>query len=142
MGKEFLSANLIEVSIFLRVKCMSLTSEWWFREKQYHCVKSVRTRSYSGPYFSAFEVNTGCGKIRTRGNTDQNNSEHGHFSCSVCSLFRGVRLLECLSIRDFTVFVSFLFSHAWARDHYSISRSTYLLVFVFPKPVLPAWYDG
>ena len=28
----------------------------------YHCVKSVRIRSYSGPHFSAF----GCGKMRTR----------------------------------------------------------------------------
>ena len=42
-----------------------------------HCVKSVRIRSYSGPYFPAFERNTErygvclhiqleCGKIRTR----------------------------------------------------------------------------
>ena len=48
-------------------------------EKDYrkHCVKSVRIRSYSSPYFSAFELNTErysvslriqseCGKIRTR----------------------------------------------------------------------------
>ena len=42
-----------------------------------HCLKSVRIRSYSGPYFSAFGVNmerygaflhiqSECGKIRTR----------------------------------------------------------------------------
>ena len=42
-----------------------------------HCVKSVRIRSYSGPYFSGFRLNTErysisfcnqfeCGKIRTR----------------------------------------------------------------------------
>ena len=42
-----------------------------------HCVKSVRIRSYSGPYFTAFGLNTerygvslriqsNCGKIRTR----------------------------------------------------------------------------
>ena len=42
-----------------------------------HCVKSVRIRSYSGPYFPAFELNTErysvslriqseCCKIRTR----------------------------------------------------------------------------
>ena len=36
-----------------------------------HCVKSVRIRSYSGPYFHAFTLNT-----------DQNNSEYGHFSRS------------------------------------------------------------
>ena len=34
----------------------------------YHCVKSVRIRSYSGLCFSAFGLNT-----------DQNNSEYGHF---------------------------------------------------------------
>ena len=43
----------------------------------YHCVKSVRIRSYSGPYYSAFGLNTErysvylhiqseCGKVRTR----------------------------------------------------------------------------
>ena len=34
-----------------------------------YCVKSVRTRSYSGPY-----------SVRMQENTDQNNSEYGHFS--------------------------------------------------------------
>ena len=39
-----------------------------------HCVKSVRIRSYSGPYFLAFGLNT-----------DQNNSEYGLFyaACTV-----------------------------------------------------------
>ena len=36
-----------------------------------HGVKSVRIRSYSGPYFPAFRLNT-----------DQNNSEYGDFSRS------------------------------------------------------------
>ena len=45
--------------------------------RKYHCVKSVRSRTYSGPYFSAFGLNTEryrvslrlqskCGKLRTR----------------------------------------------------------------------------
>ena len=38
----------------------------------YHWVKSVRIRSYSGPYFPAFGLST-----------DQNNSESGRFSYSV-----------------------------------------------------------
>ena len=29
-----------------------------FHEKFFHCVKSVRIRSFSGPYFPAFELNT------------------------------------------------------------------------------------
>ena len=39
-----------------------------------HCVKSVPIRSYSGMY-----------SVRMRENTDQNNSEYGHFSSSVPS---------------------------------------------------------
>ena len=49
-----------------------------------HCVKGVRIRSYSGPHFPVFGLNTDrygvslsiqskCGK-----NADQNNSEQGH----------------------------------------------------------------
>ena len=49
-------------------------------------MKSVRNRSYSGPYFP--RIRTAYGKIqsisqysvRTRENTDQENSEYGHFS--------------------------------------------------------------
>ena len=52
------------------------------------CVKSVQIRSFSGPYFPIFELNTGIyssnlriqseyGKIRTR-----KNSVFGHFSQS------------------------------------------------------------
>ena len=36
---------------------------------EFHCVKSVRIRSYYGPY-----------SVRMQENTDQNNSEYGHFS--------------------------------------------------------------
>ena len=36
------------------------------------CTKSARIPSYSGPYFPAFGLNT-----------DQNNSEYGHFLRSV-----------------------------------------------------------
>ena len=37
----------------------------------YHCIKTVSIRSYSGPY-----------SVRMRENTDQNDSEYGHFSRS------------------------------------------------------------
>ena len=40
-----------------------------------HCVKSVHVWSYSGPYFPAFGLNIEV----MRENTDQNNSEYGHF---------------------------------------------------------------
>ena len=54
-----------------------------------HCVKSVRIRSYSDPHFTAFRLNTETEygekrsispySVRMRENTDQNNSEYGHF---------------------------------------------------------------
>ena len=40
--------------------------------RKQHCVKSVRIRSYSGPYFPTFGLNT-----------DQNNSAYEYFSRSV-----------------------------------------------------------
>ena len=57
-------------------KCQSLTNNVP-SAGPYHCVRNVRTRSYSGPHFPAFELNTErcsvslriqleCGKIRTR----------------------------------------------------------------------------
>ena len=44
-----------------------------------HCVKSVRIRSCSGPYFPAFGLN----RERYGENTDQNNSEYRHILRSV-----------------------------------------------------------
>ena len=76
---------------FLRKKQPIYSCKFGFRQKhstihalihltekisnQLHCVKSVRIRSFSGPYFPAFGLNTErksiyvqseCGKIRTR----------------------------------------------------------------------------
>ena len=46
-----------------------------------HCVKSVRIRSYSGPHFPAFGMNT-----------DQNNSKYEHFLRSEQYTTRGQQL--------------------------------------------------
>ena len=48
-----------------------------------HCVKSVRTRSCSGPY-----------SVRMRENKDQNNSEYGHFSRSGSYKFLQLKCLR------------------------------------------------
>ena len=56
----------------------------------YHCIKSVLIRIYSGPHFLAFGLNTerllrsSPYSVRMRENADQNNSEYGYFSGSVC----------------------------------------------------------
>ena len=44
-----------------------------------HCVKSVRIRSYSDPHFLESDG--------MRENTDQNNTEYGHFSQWIPFLF-------------------------------------------------------
>ena len=57
-----------------------------------HCVKSVRIRSFSGPYFPAFGLNT-----------NHKNSEYGHF-------LRGVTSHNFLLCHSFCRFFHFLFS--------------------------------
>ena len=52
-----------------------------------HCLKGIRIWSYSGPYFPTFGLNmetyfVSQYSVRMRENTDQNNSEYGHFFCS------------------------------------------------------------
>ena len=43
----------------------------------WHCIKSDRIQSYSGPY-----------SVRKRENTDKNNSEYGHFSRKMSDNFK------------------------------------------------------
>ena len=55
-----------------------------------HCAKSVRIRSFSGPYFPAFRLNT-----------DQNNSEYGY----------AVRVSRFWQFSSFSQVVKFFFRH-------------------------------
>ena len=50
-----------------------------------------------------------------------------------CPLTKCVHILECPLIRDFTAFVNFPFSRAWAGVQCSFSRTTSLLVFFVLK---------
>ena len=50
------------------------------------CVKSVRIRSYSGPY-----------SVKMRENTDQNNSKYGHFSRSDYYIIMDHRTMDRIS---------------------------------------------
>ena len=82
-----MNVNIWKMFSFLWICCIHLTGialwypsealviRFYFTNK--HCVKSVRVRSYSGPHFFAFGLNTErysvslrfqseCGKIRTR----------------------------------------------------------------------------
>ena len=69
-----------------------------------HSVKRVRIWSYSSQYFPAFGLNTerygislqniSPDSVRMRGNTNQNNSEYGHFSFGVWKA-KSIVLMKC-----------------------------------------------
>ena len=79
-------------SCWIKLKCMqwkrcnNLTSEQLAHTRS-HFLKSILIRNCSGPYFPTFGVNTEryfvsqC-SVQMRENTDQKNSEYGHFFCS------------------------------------------------------------
>ena len=69
--------------------------------KKAHYVKSVGIRSYYGPYFPAFGLNTErfSYSVQMRENTDRNNSEYGNFLRSVISWLKEFQLLA-VSERD------------------------------------------
>ena len=69
----------------------------YLKENDLHCVKSVRIRSFSGPYFPAFGLNTEicgvslhiqseCGKMRTR-KTPNTVTFHAVLLCKFIYLF-------------------------------------------------------
>ena len=81
----FRSASNINDKVFLQ-NWRAVFSRWLFSQNssiidvwqrpRYHCVKSVRIRSFSGLYFPAFGLNldqSKWGKIRTRKTTKTNN---------------------------------------------------------------------
>ena len=57
----------------------------FFSVSNSHCVKSVRNRSYSGPYLEILRISPYS--VRKRENTDQYNSKYGHFLRSVTSKY-------------------------------------------------------
>ena len=67
--RDFLKS--FKLIILARPSCNSSHSTPSFGE--FHYARSVRIRGYSGAY-----------SVRMQENTDQNNSEYGHFSHSVC----------------------------------------------------------
>ena len=70
-----LAFKLLLSELLVETEWSELILIWWFVS---HYLKSVRIRSYSGPHFPAFGLNT----ERYGENEDQNNSEYGHFLCS------------------------------------------------------------
>ena len=66
-----------------KINLFSVNVPFKIMRKHSHCVKSVRIRSYSGPYFPAFGLNAERSpySVQMQEKTDQNNSEYrGHFS--------------------------------------------------------------
>ena len=83
----------VKISLYYLI---NLQGRLFFSEKisrVEHCMKSGHIRTYSGPYFPSFGLNTeryGVSlPIRMRENTHQNNSEYGHFLRGGSSLDSG-----------------------------------------------------
>ena len=73
---NLLLINMINLLYYNKIKTL-LSLLFYIKVKKVHCVKSVRIRSYSGPHFLAFGLNTEryeaslriqseCRKMRTR----------------------------------------------------------------------------
>ena len=62
---QIISKMMFEKIFEIRIKTKEGSEKW-------HCLKSVRIRSFSGPYFSVFGLKM-----------DQKNSEYGYFLSSV-----------------------------------------------------------
>ena len=79
--------NMLTEAMFVDyagVICNSIY-KWLVNDFMKDCMKRARIRSYSGPYFPVFGLNTErysvylCIQSECWKNTDQNNSEYGHF---------------------------------------------------------------
>ena len=87
----------------------------------WHCVKSVRVRSYSGPCFPAFRLNKSIFSCsgQMRENADQNNFEYGHFSRSVsdCKCFILQIFISTCSFLKIYSFIYFQFIKRWQLNY-------------------------
>ena len=101
-----------------------------------HCVKSVHIRSYSGPYFPAFEMNS----AKMRENVDQNNPKYGHFSLSV-SMYP-INIFKWLFNDFFSFFICFFpmimsLTFLYVTVIESRYRKRFIVFFLcYPKDVL------
>ena len=59
LQRMILYSHMHDLRILLKPSKQTNESLW----HQFHCVKSVRIRSFSGPYFPAFELNSACLRI-------------------------------------------------------------------------------
>ena len=95
---------------------------------QHHCMKSVHIRSYSSPYFPTRRLDTYS--VALRENTDQNNSDYGHFLRSTwrkqqwyCRIIRIImlQLIVIISKLELDLTVKFLSP----MFHLSVTVQTY-----------------
>ena len=81
---------LISILTLMLAISIDLNALMMIFQKDRFTAWSVRIGSFSGPYFPTFGVNTERFVFSVfspmRGNTDQKNSEYGHFSRSVIQL--------------------------------------------------------
>ena len=80
-----ISASVMKGLISLSVAAKRHKDNNCLKRCYLHCVQSVRIRSFSGPYFSAFELNPEIYGVfnPNAGKADQKNSEYGQFLSSI-----------------------------------------------------------
>ena len=84
--KKIKPCQRFEIEVFAKIVDVGKLNNYFHMETHlrylagFHCVKSVRIRSNSGPYFPAFGLNTERYCVKIRENTDLKNSECGNFS--------------------------------------------------------------
>ena len=108
-NKDTRTMSSLERKTFLNKKILALDRYQWYCTSVFHCVKSVRIRSYSGPHFSRIfphsdwirrdflRIQSECGK-----NPDQNNAEYGH-------VLRSFNYPKFIYIKNYSAFAKFIF---------------------------------
>ena len=86
-------------------KSSELLSSW-------HCVKSVRIPSFSGPYFLAFGLSISPYSVWMWENTDQKNCEYGHILRSVSYYITNIWFLSRSG-----KFICYNLKTCWANWH-------------------------
>ena len=99
-----------------------------------HYVKSVRIRSYSGPYFGIL-VRIGSISpylVPMRENADQNSSEYGHFLCSGAVPKQMItRLLQDTRTHPHTHTHTHTLTHTHTHKYPGPAQIQYQILFIF-----------
>ena len=129
--------NCIDKSLWWLVSIKKVNSAHWFFPRylnlkyficNHHCQKYARFRSFSGPYFPAFGLMTERYSV-LRKNTNQKNSEYGHFSRSARGTYRITFIHTAWKMSKYGVFSGPYSVSCIRRGKYGPGKTPYLDTF-------------